>query len=59
MTYSDYMPPVGGDKTNYFPLDVECVDATGNRFTSHDFTPDGLGPNCRRCGAEADDAEES
>lgn len=29
--------------------DAVCTDAAGNPFTSHDFTPDGIGPKCRRC----------
>jgi hypothetical protein len=50
-----YMPPVGGSKNNYFPLEDECVDADGVVFPEHDYPPVGDGNECRRCGAEADD----
>ncbi|WP_065966642.1 hypothetical protein [Streptomyces sparsogenes] len=59
MTYSDYMPPVGGEKANYFPLEDECVDGDGRPYPEHDYPPVGEGNECRRCGAEADDVEES
>lgn len=33
------------------PGAVVCRDAADNPFTSHDFTPDGIGKQCRRCAA--------
>ena len=57
MTYSDYMPPVGGAKTNYFPLADDCIDADEQPYPEHDYPPVGEGNECRRCGAEADDEE--
>ncbi|MBL1115447.1 hypothetical protein JK364_24045 [Streptomyces sp. 110] len=55
--YSDYMPPVGGEKHDYFPLEDECVDAGGQPYLEHDYPPVGEGNECRRCGAEACDEE--
>ncbi|MEU5900623.1 hypothetical protein [Streptomyces venezuelae] len=56
---SSYMPPVGGSKHEYFPLDDECVYADGDSFPEHDFPPVGEGDECRRCGAEADPEDPS
>lgn len=50
-----YLPPVGGEKHQYLPLDDECVDADGTAYPEHDYPPVGEGNECHRCGAEADD----
>lgn len=55
VTYSSYMPPVGGGKHEYFPLEDDCVDSDGETYPEHDYPPTGEGNECRRCGAEADD----
>jgi hypothetical protein len=55
VTYPRYMPPVGGQKYEYFPLEGDCVNASGETYPEHDYPPVGEGNECRRCGAEADD----
>ncbi|GAA4824310.1 hypothetical protein [Streptomyces ziwulingensis] len=52
--YSNYQPPIGGGKHQYFPLEDDCIDG-GEAYPEHDFPPVGEGGECRRCGAEADD----
>ncbi|MEW2068613.1 hypothetical protein [Streptomyces sp. NPDC007346] len=52
---STYMPPVGGEKRDYFPLEDDCVSPDGEVYPEHDYPPVGEGDECRRCGAEADD----
>jgi len=54
---SNYMPPVGGEKHEYFPLEDDCVGADGATYPEHDIPPLGEDNECRRCGAEADDEE--
>lgn len=55
MTYSSYMPPVGGEKHEYFPLEDDCIGPDSETYPEHDYPPVGEGNECRRCGAEADD----
>ncbi|WP_282790951.1 hypothetical protein [Streptomyces sp. CC224B] len=55
VTYSNYMPPVGGEKHQYFPLEDDCFRSDGEAHPEHDYPPVGEGDECRRCGAEAGD----
>ncbi|MEV0443524.1 hypothetical protein AB0I84_35605 [Streptomyces spectabilis] len=52
---SSYMPPVGGERHDYFPQDDDCVDGNGVSHPEHDYPPRGEGDECRRCGAEAEE----
>jgi hypothetical protein len=55
VTYSSYMPPVGGEKHEYFPLEDDCIGPDSETYPEHDYPPVGEGNECRRCGDEADD----
>lgn len=52
----NYMPPVGGEKHERFPLWNDCAGPDGEPYPEHDYPPVGEGDECRRCGAEAEEA---
>lgn len=43
----------------YGPDPDACIDGDGQQYPEHDYPPVDAGNECRRCGAEADHAEES
>lgn len=48
----------GAPEQEEIPDDV-CVDAGGEIHPEHDFPPEGGSNECYRCGAEADDPEDT